>query len=277
MVLVDKKQLLIYNKFVFLYTIILRRFFRMKKIKILALVMALVAIVACFAGCGEKEAAKLTMATNAEFPPFEYLEGEEIVGADVDLAKALAEKLGRELEITNIDFDAALTGAATGKYDVAVAGITANDERRKNMNFSDDYYTASQAIIVTADSEIKAAADLEGKKVSCQEGTTGEQYLLDNEYEIQSYKTGAEAVSALTAGKVDAVVIDNAVAVALSAKQDGKTVVLDEALTKEAYAIAIKKGNDELTEEINKALDELKAEGVLKKIFEKYNLPYDEQ
>ena len=249
----------------------------MKKIKILALVMALVAIVACFAGCGEKEASKLTMATNAEFPPFEYLEGEEIVGADVVLAKALAEKLGRELEITNIDFDAALTGAATGKYDVAVAGITANDDRRKNMNFSDDYYTASQAIIVTADSEIKAAADLEGKKVSCQEGTTGEQYLLDNEYEIQSYKTGAEAVNALTSGKVDAVVIDNAVAVALSAKQDGKTVVLDEALTKEAYAIAIKKGNDELTEEINKALDELKAEGVLKEIFEKYDLPYDEQ
>jgi len=250
----------------------------MKKIKVLALVMALAVIVACFAGCGAADkTAKLTMATNAEFPPFEYLEGEEIVGADVDLAKALAEKMGRELEITNIDFDAALTGAATGKYDVAVAGITANDERRKNMNFSDDYYTASQAIIVLADSEIKTAADLEGKKVSCQEGTTGEQYLLDNEYEIQSFKTGAEAISALTAGKVDAVVIDNAVALALSAKQEGKTVVLDEALTKEAYAIALKKGNDELTEEINKALSELKEEGVLKEIFEKYELPYDEQ
>lgn len=250
----------------------------MKKLLSLVLVVALMATCAlALTSCGDKGAAKLTMATNAEFPPFEYLEGEEIVGADVDLAKAIAEKLGRELEITNIDFDAALTGAATGKYDVAVAGITANDERRKNMNFSNDYYTASQAIIVTADSEIAAAADLEGKKVSCQEGTTGEQYLLDNGYEIQSYKTGAEAVSALTAGKVDAVVIDNAVAVALSDKQEGKTVVLDEALTKEAYAIALKKGNDELTAEINKALDELKAEGVLKEIFAKYELPYDEQ
>lgn len=250
----------------------------MKNFKVLALVMALVVLAACFAGCGDKDATeKLTMATNAEFRPFEYLEGEEIVGADVDMAKALAEKMGRELEITNIDFDAALTGAATGKYDVAIAGITANDERKKNMNFSNDYYTASQAIIVTAESEIKSVADLEGKEIACQEGTTGEQYLLDNKYNNHSYKSAPEAVSALTAGKVDAVVIDDAVARALSAEQDGKTVVLDEALTKEAYAIAIKKGNDELTAEINEALEALKAEGVLKDIFEKYGLPYDEQ
>lgn len=217
----------------------------------------------------------LTMATNAEFPPFEYIESGKIVGADIDIANAVAEKLGMKLEVTNIDFDAALTGAATGKYDMAVAGITANEERRKNMNFSDDYYTASQAIIVMADSEIKGKDDLQGKVISCQEGTTGEQFLLDNKYEIQSFKTGAEAVSALTSGKVDAVVIDNAVANALSEKQNGKTVVLDEALTQEAYAIALKLGNDELTDKINSALAELKEEGKLKEIFEKYELPYD--
>ena len=233
--------------------------------KIMSLILAGAMSLALLAGCGGKDDNKLTMATNAEFPPFEYLEGEEIVGADVDMAKALAEELGMELEITNIDFDAALTGAATGKYDMAVAGITANEERRKNMNFSDTYYQASQAIIVMADSEIKVAADLEGKTVSCQEGTTGEQYLLDNEYEIQSYKTGAEAISALTAGKVDAVVIDNAVATALSDKQEGKTVVLEEALTEESYAIALKLGNDELTAKINEALKHLKkAETLLK-------------
>ncbi len=244
--------------------------------KIIALVLAVMMAVCCLAGCGSaKDDNTLTMATNAEFPPFEYLEGEEIVGADVDIANAIAEKLGKTLEITNIDFDAALTGAATGKYDVAIAGVTATDERRQNMGFTDDYYTASQAIIVMADSEIKAAADLEGKTVSCQEGTTGEQFLLDNEYAVQSFKTGAEAISALTAGKVDAVVIDNAVAKALSEKQDGKTVVLDEALTEEAYAIVTKLGNDELIAEINKALAELKAEGKLAEIFEKYELPYD--
>lgn len=244
--------------------------------KIIALVLAVMMAVCCLAGCGSaKDDNTLTMATNAEFPPFEYLEGEEIVGADVDIANAIAEKLGKTLEITNIDFDAALTGAATGKYDVAIAGVTATDDRRQNMGFTDDYYTASQAIIVMADSAIKTAADLTGKTVSCQEGTTGEQYLLDNKYNVQSFKTGAEAISALTAGKVDAVVIDNAVAKALSEKQAGKTVVLEEALTEEAYAIVTKLGNDELIAEINKALDELKAEGKLAEIFEKYELPYD--
>lgn len=242
--------------------------------KIIALALVAMMAVCLFAGCGSNSD-KLTMATNAEFPPFEYLDGEKIVGADVEIAEAIAEKLGKELEITNIDFDAALTGAATGKYDMAVAGITANDERRQNMNFSVDYYTASQAIIVMADSDIVAAADLEGKVVACQEGTTGEQYLLDNKYDVQSFKTGAEAVTSLTAGKVDAVVIDNAVAIALSAKQNGATKVLDEALTQEAYAIALKKGNDELTAEIDKALEELKADGTLASIFEKYDLPYD--
>lgn len=249
-----------------------------KTMKLLSLVAALamaVSMTACTNNAGDEEKKVLTMATNAEFPPFEYLEGEEIVGADVDMAKALAEELGMELEITNIDFDAALTGAATGKYDVAIAGVTATEDRKENMNFSDDYYKASQAIIVMADSEIKAAADLEGKTISCQEGTTGEQYLLDNGYSVQSYKTGAEATSALVAGKVDAVVIDNAVAVALSAKQEGKTVVLEEALTEEAYAIALKKGNDELTQKINGALKTLKENGKLAEIFTKYELPYD--
>lgn len=248
----------------------------MKHMKLVCLSIAAVMMAAVLTACSGGSSSKtLTMATNAEFPPFEYLEGEEIVGADVDMAKAVAEKLGLELEITNIDFDAALTGASTGKYDVAIAGITANDERRENMDFSDDYYQAAQAIIVMADSEIKTAADLEGKTISCQEGTTGEQYLLDENYSIQSFKTGAEAISALTTGKVEAVVIDNAVAKALSEKQEGKTVVLDEALTEETYAIATKKGNTELLEKINKALAELKADGTLADIYAKYELPYD--
>lgn len=248
----------------------------MKHMKLVCLSIAAVMMAAVLTACSGGSSSKtLTMATNAEFPPFEYLEGEEIVGADVDMAKAVAEKLGLELEITNIDFDAALTGASTGKYDVAIAGITANDERKENMDFSDDYYQAAQAIIVMADSEIKTAADLEGKTISCQEGTTGEQYLLDENYSIQSFKTGAEAISALTTGKVEAVVIDNAVAKALSEKQEGKTVVLDEALTEETYAIATKKGNTELLEKINKALAELKADGTLADIYAKYELPYD--
>ncbi len=256
----------------------------MKKnvLKIAALAMVSALAVASTVGCGtdngtciDEKATTLTMATNAEFKPFEYLEGEEVVGADIDMAKAVADYIGCELEITNIDFDAALTGAQTGKYDMAVAGITADEERKQNMNFSNPYFKASQSIIVTADSDIKTVSDLEGKTVSCQEGTTGEQYLLDNSYNVQSFKTGPEAVTALTTGKVDAVVIDNAVAKALSAEQNGKTVVLDEALTEETYAIAMKKGNDELTQKVNEALDALKEDGTLAKIFEKYDLTVD--
>ncbi len=247
----------------------------MKKIKVLSLILAVIMTAAMLGACSGGNSNVLTVATNAEFPPFEYFEGEEIVGADIDMIDAIAEKMGVEVEITHIDFDAALTGAATGKYDIALSGITANDERRKNMAFTDDYYVASQAVIVMADSEFKAVADLEGKAISCQEGTTGEQYLLDNNYEVQSYKTGAEAVSALVAGKVQAVVIDDAVAKALSAKQEGKTVVLDEPMTKENYAIATKLGNDELVGKINAALAELKADGTLTEIFAKYDLVAD--
>ena len=259
-----------------------------KTLKLLSFAAA-VAVAASMTGCGnEKKNADdknnitdtqnkkvLSMATNAEFPPFEYLEGEEVVGADVDIAKAVAEKLGLELEITNLDFDAALAGVSTGKYDIAVAGITASEERRKSMNFSDNYFSASQSIVVTADSAIKGKNDLEGKTISCQEGTTGEQFLLDNNYKVQSFKTGAEGISALVTGKVDALVIDNAVAKALSAEQNGATVVLDEALTDESYSIALQLGNDELTEKINGALKELKADGTLSKIFEKYDLKAD--
>ncbi|MBE7036647.1 MAG: amino acid ABC transporter substrate-binding protein [Ruminococcaceae bacterium] len=258
----------------------------MKRTKLLSLVLAIIMLAAVLTACGggaanggnanDGETKKvLTVATNAEFPPFEYFEGEKIVGADIDMMEAIAEKMGVTLEITHIDFDAALTGAATGKYDIALSGITANDERRKNMAFTDDYYVASQAVIVMAEGEYKKVEDLAGKTISCQEGTTGEQYLLDNEYKVQSFKTGAEAISALTAGKVDAVVIDDAVAKALSEKQNGKTVVLDEPMTKENYAIATKLGNDELISEINAALAEIKADGTLAKIFEKYELAFD--
>lgn len=258
--------------------------------KTLSLITALALSLCLFSACGKdtkttdndaqgdasSDKKILTVATNAEFKPFEYLDGENIVGADMEMIKALAAEMGYDdVEITNIDFDAALTGAATGKYDVAVAGITANDDRRQNMGFSDDYYKASQSIIVTDGSNIKSAADLEGKVISCQEATTGEQYLLDGGYNVQSFKTGPEAVSALVTGKVDAVVIDNAVANALSAEQGGKTVVLDEALTEETYAIATKLGNDELIEKLNTAIAALKANGKLAEIFQSYDLTFD--
>ena len=168
----------------------------MKKnfLKIVSMVAALVLAVGVLGGCGggadnTNEDAKgddkteatqkgnedslqvLTMATNAEFKPFEYLEGEKIVGADIDIANVIADRLGYKLEISNIDFDAALTGVVTGKYDIAVAGITATEERKPNMNFTNSYFKASQSIIVKSGSAIKGKADLKGKTIACQEGT----------------------------------------------------------------------------------------------------------
>lgn len=243
--------------------------------KVLAVILACLCVIGCTACKPAEETNTLTMVTEAAFPPFEYMEGDQLVGADIDIANAIADILGKELVITNVDFDAVLSGVATGKYDFGIAGITASEERKKNMNFTDAYFIASQSIVVAADSDIKTAADLEGKVIACQEGTTGEQYLLENGYTIQSFKTGAEGISALISGKLDALVIDNAVATALSAKQEGKTVVLEEALTKEEYAIALKKGNDELTNEINAALKQLVENGKLKEIFDKYDLAYE--
>ncbi len=239
---------------------------------ILVVVLAAVALTACGGG---NDASVLSVATNAEFPPFEYMEGEEMVGFDIDMMNAIAEKMGVEIEYANIEFDATLTGAATGKYDIALSGITATDERKQNMAFTDSYYKASQSVIVMADSEYKAVADLAGKTISCQEGTTGELYLRDNGYEVQAYKTGSEAITALVSGKCDAVCIDDAVAQALSAEQAGKTVVLDEAMTKEEYAMATKLGNDELLEKVNAALAELKADGTLDALYAKYELVVD--
>lgn len=245
----------------------------MKVSKVLSIVLVVIMAALTLTACGgANDANVISVATNAEFPPFEYMEGENMVGFDVDMIDAIAAKMGVTVEWSNIEFDATLTGAATGKYDLAVSGITATDERKQNMAFTDSYYIASQSVIVLADSEYKTVADLEGKTLSCQEGTTGEQYLLDNGYGVQSFKTGSEAITALVSGKCDAVLIDDAVAQALSAEQGGKTVVLDEPMTKEEYAMATKLGNDELVAKINAALAELKADGTLAELYAKYDL-----
>ncbi|MBE7049671.1 MAG: amino acid ABC transporter substrate-binding protein [Ruminococcaceae bacterium] len=213
----------------------------------------------------------LKVATNAEFPPFEYMENGEIVGAEIEMAQLIAEKIGAELEFVNMEFDSVVSDVVSGKCDIAISAITITDYRKEIAEVSVPYYVVSQAIIVMENSEIKVAADLKGKTISCQEGTAGEQFILDNKYDIQSYKTGADAIAALTAGKVDAVVIDEAVARALSAENRG-TKVLDEMIMTEEYGVVVGKGNNKLLRQINKAITELKQEGRLDEIFKKYGL-----
>lgn len=216
--------------------------------------------------------APLIMVTNAEFPPYEYHDGGEIVGIDVEVSQAIAEKLGRTLEIEDIAFDSIIPELQSGKADFGAAGMTVDEDRLKNVDFSDTYTTASQVIIVKDDSDIAGPDDLKGKYIGVQLGTTGDIYASDYEEEgstIERYNKGFEAVQAMMQGKIDAVVIDNEPAKVFVSQNQG-IKILDEALTVEEYAIAVKKGNTELLEQINKALAELKESGELQAIIDKY-------
>lgn len=214
----------------------------------------------------------LVMATNAEFPPYEYHDGGEIVGIDVEVAQAIAEKLGKTLEIEDIAFDSIIPEIESGKADFGAAGMTVSEDRLKNVDFTDTYTTASQVIIVKDDSDIASPDDLKGKYIGVQLGTTGDIYASDYEADgstIERYNKGFEAVQAMMQDKIDAVVIDVEPAKVFVSQNEG-IKILDEALTVEEYAIAVKKGNTELLEQINGALAELKDSGELQAIIDKY-------
>ena len=207
----------------------------------------------------------LVMATNAEFPPYEYHDGGEIVGIDVEIAKAIADKMGMELEIEDVAFDSVIPEITSGKADMGL-------DRKVSVDFSDTYAKASQMIIVKEDSAIAGPDDLKGVVVGVQLGTTGDIYVSDLEAEgttVERYNKGFEAVQALSQGKIDAVVIDGEPAKTFVAETEG-IKMLDEAFTEEEYAIAVKKGNTELLDKINGALSELESEGTLDEIVAKY-------
>lgn len=218
------------------------------------------------------EAGKLTMATNAAFPPYEMTtDAGEFEGIDIDTAKAIAEKLGLELQIDDMDFDAALLAVQQGKSDMVMAGVTVTDERQNVMDFTDSYATGIQSIIVKGDSDIASVDDLAGKKIGTQRGTTGYLYCSDDfgDENVVAYDDGLTAVQMLNNGQVDCVVIDNAPAKEFIAANPGLKL-LDTAYVEESYAIGIGKGNTELKDAINTALEELKADGTLQAIVDKY-------
>ena len=218
------------------------------------------------------EAGKLTMATNAAFPPYEMTtDAGEFEGIDIDTAKAIAEKLGLELQIDDMDFDAALLSVQQGKADIVMAGVTVTDERKAVMDFSDSYATGIQSIIVPEGSDITSPDDLAGKKIGTQRGTTGYIYCTDDfgEDSVVAYDNGLTAVQALNNGQVDAVVIDNAPAKEYVDANPGLKV-LETSYAEEDYAIGMNKDNTALVEAVNAALEELKADGTLQSIVDKY-------
>ncbi len=217
------------------------------------------------------EAGKLTMATNAAFPPYEMTtDTGAFEGIDVDTAQAIAEKLGLELQIDDMDFDAALLSVQQGKADIVMAGVTVTDERKAVMDFSDSYATGIQSIIVPEGSDIATPDDLAGKKIGTQRGTTGYIYCSDDfgDENVVAYDDGLTAVQALNNGQVDAVVIDNAPAKEFVAANPG-LVILDTSYAEEDYAIGMAKGSA-LEDAINATLEELKADGTLQSIVDKY-------
>ena len=259
--------------------------------KFIALILATMMLASCallLTSCGEK-AETLDMATNAAFPPYEFKDGETFKGIDVEIAGLIAEKLGMELKIHDVEFGSIIAGVQSGKFDMGIAGMTVTDERKEKVNFSETYAKGVQVVIVKEDCEYASFEDFyteikddtpqgvkEGIKIGVQQDTTGDIYSSDTpdnwgfgEDNVIRYKTGADAVQALISGKVTAVIIDNEPAKSFVEGNKGLKI-MDATYVEEDYAIAIAKENTELLDKINKALDELEKEGKLAEIIEKY-------
>ena len=239
--------------------------------KILAVLLALLMALSFAACSGSASKGKLTMATEATFPPYEYYDGDTIVGIDVEIAQAIADKLGMELEVTDIAFDSIIPAVQSGKYDIGLAGMTVTDERLLEVDFSTSYATGVQVIIVKEGSDIATADDLEGKTIGVQSGTTGDIYCTDDygQENVKQFSNGALAVAALVNGQIDCVVIDNEPAKNFVAANAGLKILGTEYI-KEDYAAAISKTNTDLLDKVNKAISELKADGTIDKIIGKY-------
>ena len=248
--------------------------------KAIALVLALIMTASLFTGCGAKEEEKkvLTMATNAEFPPYEYYEGDKVVGIDAEVAALIAEKLGMGLEIVDIEFNSIIPGISSGKYNIGMAGMTVTEDRLESVNFTSSYTTAVQVVIVKEGGTVTSLDDLfeEGHdwKIGVQNATTGDIYA-SGDFEdaglgtVSRYDKGADAVAALLADKIDCVIIDNEPAKNFVAANEGLTI-LDTEYALEEYAICYSKDDTAIGEQVDKALQELIADGSVQKVIDKY-------
>lgn len=243
----------------------------MKKLIAFTLAAIMVACCFCFAGCGEEEKT-LVMGTNAAFPPYEFVDDNgNIVGIDAEIAEAVANKLGMKLEIKDMEFDSLIPAVQSGSIDLALAGMTVNEERKASVDFSDSYATGIQVIIVKEGSPIATVDDLDGKMIGVQSGTTGDIYCTDDygADHVKQFQNGALAVQALLNDQVDAVVIDNEPAKNF-VKANAGLKILDTEYAVEDYAAAISKDNGELLKSFNEALADLIKDGTVKGIIDKY-------
>lgn len=256
--------------------------------KTIAVILSLLLLMAVLTACGStkgaplskiQKAGKLTIATSPDFPPFESLNGDgKVEGIEIDLLELICKELGVTLDIQQMDFDAVLPGVQAGKFDMGVSGISITEKRQKNVLFTDPYCLAAQAIVVVEGSPITCKADLDGKAVSVQTGTTAESFCNENGYQVSSFQANNDAESALVQGKVAAWVIDDLTAAdmvkAYNAENDTKLVVLSEPMTTEPYALAMAFGSEDTVQKVNEILAKLLEDGTVAAIFEKYDAPF---
>ena len=248
--------------------------------KLFAVLLSAMLLLA-MAACGEQpqtpddtqEPAVLHMATEGTFPPYEYYDNGQLVGIDIEVAGAIAEKLGMKLETTDIAFESIIPGVQAGKYDIGMAGVTVSEDRLQQVNFSDSYATGVQVVIVKEGGKVQSLDDMADAIIGTQSGTTGFIYASSDfgDDHVKSFTKTTDAVEALKNGQVDCVLLDNAPAEALvEANPDAGLSILETAYTVEDYAIAINKENTDLQAKINAALAELVADGTLQSIIDKY-------
>ncbi len=266
----------------------------MKNFKKLMAAMLAVLMLVTFTACGEKPATEptgddntdtdtaanlnlqtegvLVMGTNAEFPPFEYEEGGEVVGLDAEMMQEVAERIGVELEIKNMAFDSLPEALNAKEIDCIAAGLTVNPDREEVMSFTEGYYTASQTIIVKKDSDIASAEALTDKKIGCQSGTTG-QWTAEEYTDVANivpFANGALAVEALINNQVDAVIIDNNPAKEYGTQYNEQVTLIEDQFEAETYAVAVAKENTNLCKAIDDAIKAMKADGTFDTIVDKY-------
>lgn len=243
----------------------------MKKTFVTLLALGLLALASC-----SKGTKVVRMGTNAAFPPFEWTEGTDIVGFDVNVSSLIARDYGKELKVVDMSFDGLIAALQAGSIDFIAAGMTATDERRKNVDFSDPYYSSKQTIIVRADdSSVASVKDLSGRIVGVQAGTTGEIYATEDieKASIKSFKTAIDAALALKNGAIESIIIDELPAKEI-VKRNPELKIVDDNFFTDEYAIAVKKGNKELLDSINKTIRTIKENGVYQKLLDAY-MPVD--
>ena len=215
----------------------------------------------------------LTVATSPDFPPFENLVDGEIVGIEVEIMKLICAELGYEIKFEEIAFDSVIPGVQTGKYDCGMSGISVTPDRELNVAFTIPYCLAAQCIVVKSDSSIAGKADLTGKSIAVQSGTTAEDFCLGSGYNVKSYEANADAKTALTTGKVDAWVVDDLTAAEMC-KGDSSVKILDEAMTTEPYAFAFNFEDEALAIKFDEVIEDLMESGKIAQIFAQFDAPY---